>query len=63
MIIFKKIPYEGISKEDFVEQVVMALANDNHRNDVSVLNKTRFSILLPSTIAPNNSLLRPPSIT
>ena len=58
-----RIPYEGISKEDFVEQVVMALANDNHKNDISAFNKSRFSTLLPSTIGLNSSLLRPPSIT
>ena len=39
LILFKKkirIPYEGISKKTFGEQVLMAFANDNLKNDVSI---------------------------
>ena len=46
-----RIPYGGLSKENFVEQVLMALSNDTHKNDVSIFDNS----------SSNNQLLTFPS--
>jgi hypothetical protein len=54
-----RIPYGGISKESFVEQILMALANDNHKNDVSIFNNSYTSNQLSN---PSNKLIFDDSI-